>query len=440
MAVRRRPKGSGSVEHLGPGRFRARLPRGLGSKRDLGVFETAEEAHAILDGALAHIADAYGETAQITTLAHHARKYLDQRERDGMRDIQNERYRFAEHILNDQIAKMPIDAITRADVKAWAERLRAKKGRRSWNEGKRNARRKVSVSTGKPLSRETVKHVYGDLSRCLKDAVDAGLRADNPALDLPLPRQVRTEEPWTYLSKAEQEAIRSANAIPEGDRLRILFAIGTGLRQAEQWGLLLEDVHPDVEHPHVQLRRTKSGKPRKVALFGIALDAVKRWLELLPTYAPKNPKRLAWPTPRGAQRQRSKTYGFDDHLKVAGITRSVRWHDLRHTFGTSLVNGFWGERWPLPEVRALMGHSTIRMTERYAHVDDPTLNELARRTGVAPAASVPTSSHHRPTLRTVSARRGVGQKRKEPAVTGSSLSSGADGTRTRGLRRDRPAL
>lgn len=59
----------------------------------------------------------------------------------------------------------------------------------------------------------------------------------------------------------------------------------------------------------------------------------------------------------------------------AGITRPVRFHDLRHTCASHLVSGRdwvareWLKR-PLrtEEVRGWLGHSSIAMTERYAHL------------------------------------------------------------------------
>jgi hypothetical protein len=87
-----------------------------------------------------------------------------------------------------------------------------------------------------------------------------------------------------------------------------------------------------------------------------------------------------WPTPRGARRQRGKTYGFRKHLKAAGIVRAVRWHDLRHTCASSLVAGWWGNVWRLEFVRDLLGHSSVTVTEIYAHLAPDVLQAVARST------------------------------------------------------------
>ena len=63
-----------------------------------------------------------------------------------------------------------------------------------------------------------------------------------------------------------------------------------------------------------------------------------------------------------------------------GITRRVRWHDLRHTCASSLIAGWWGRRWSLEEVKGLLGHSSVKITERYAHLADSVLDVAASTT------------------------------------------------------------
>lgn len=49
----------------------------------------------------------------------------------------------------------------------------------------------------------------------------------------------------------------------------------------------------------------------------------------------------------------------------AGI-KNLRIHDLRHTFGTRAADAGV----PLPAIRDVKGHGSIRMTARYAHATD----------------------------------------------------------------------
>ncbi|MAG12026.1 MAG: hypothetical protein CMI52_04465, partial [Parcubacteria group bacterium] len=56
--------------------------------------------------------------------------------------------------------------------------------------------------------------------------------------------------------------------------------------------------------------------------------------------------------------------------KAAGV-RKITWHVLRHTFATNLsLAGV-----PLSVIKELLGHSTIRMTERYAHTTNQSLKD-----------------------------------------------------------------
>ena len=49
---------------------------------------------------------------------------------------------------------------------------------------------------------------------------------------------------------------------------------------------------------------------------------------------------------------------------AAAKLRKVRFHDLRHTFASQAIQ----QGVPLPVLQAWLGHSTITMTMRYAHL------------------------------------------------------------------------
>jgi site-specific recombinase XerD len=63
---------------------------------------------------------------------------------------------------------------------------------------------------------------------------------------------------------------------------------------------------------------------------------------------------------------------FGIALEKAGI-KDFRWHDLRHCFGTKLIQ----EGKDLYKVQMVLGHKTPIMTQRYAHHDIESLRDAA---------------------------------------------------------------
>ncbi len=83
--------------------------------------------------------------------------------------------------------------------------------------------------------------------------------------------------------------------------------------------------------------------------------------------------------------------GAKSYLELAGLDdpaarhdgRAVHWHVLRHTCASSLIGGFWGRAWRLEEVREVLGHKDIRVTQRYAHLAPGVLADAGRATSGA---------------------------------------------------------
>jgi hypothetical protein len=111
---------------------------------------------------------------------------------------------------------------------------------------------------------------------------------------------------------------------------------------------------------------TKGKRPRWVPLIGPALDALRVWVdEFLPQYCSHNPRGLVFPGRRGGYRSSWVAKRWHTFQKAENFY--MRFHDLRHTAGSSLGNGIWGRKWALDEVRDFLGHKSVTQTEKYAH-------------------------------------------------------------------------
>lgn len=305
-----------------------------------------------------------------------------QRDRDGVRGITREWSRWKCHIEDAPFVSKDVAAITTADIREW---LRAM------------AQKKVD-KTGAPLTTNTINRCQSLVSAVFAEAFERDIIQQNPCRGLKAKKsatEADTKEKWTFLTADEQTAIASCDAIPIADRLMIRFAVATGLRQGEIFCLHLADVHLDGADPHIVVRYgsrnragkllpPKSGKKRIVSLIPESMSALTEWLALLPTFAPSSPHGIVWPQASGEFRQQGKPFGkhdvFKKHLALVGITRRVRFHDLRHTCATNLITGVYRRFYTIREVQDVMGHSSITMTERYAHLGDDARKRAAAET------------------------------------------------------------
>lgn len=116
---------------------------------------------------------------------------------------------------------------------------------------------------------------------------------------------------------------------------------------------------------------TKSGKRRTVPLNDAAMDALAVMRGWSQRHASGNP----WVFGHGVDR-RITTFqnGFDAACERAGIA-DFRIHDMRHTCASWLVMAGV----PLGVVRDLLGHSSVTVTERYAHLAPDQIQNAVQR-------------------------------------------------------------
>ena len=137
-------------------------------------------------------------------------------------------------------------------------------------------------------------------------------------------------------------------------RLIVLIAVTTGMRVSEIFGLGWADVKYSEGLLAVRAK-LKGGKMRYVPMLPELAGELRRFR------AVTGEDRIFPPEP-GATSGRQRVEGsFDDLLERAAI-KNFRFHDLRHTFASwFMMNG--GD---LYELAKILGHSNIKMTERYA--------------------------------------------------------------------------
>jgi integrase len=362
----------GTIEELSSGKFAVRLPRALDSKRRrIGTYSTREEAETMLNGVLAVAQQKTITEPKGETLRSFLPGFLDRRELSGVRNIRRDRNAAKLHIETAEFFEVPLARLKRVQVSDWLDRLQ----------------RKTSERTGERLAPQTLRNILNLLRVCFQEAMDRGLMQQNLARDLRLNRATTntTKEGWTTLDPGEQK--RFLEAMPADERRYYAFAIGAGLRPSEQRALLKADVHADEADPYLIVRYgspnkpTKTGKPRRVPLFGLALDAVREQLAALKGI--KNPKGIFWPDKRGNYRDERVPEQWGQWLKTAGIDREVRRYDLRHTCASALISGWWGRRWTLEEVKEVLGHKDIKTTQRYAHLGPTAIRDAVRETQLA---------------------------------------------------------
>ena len=141
----------------------------------------------------------------------------------------------------------------------------------------------------------------------------------------------------------------------------VTIALHTGMRKGEIMGLEWERV--DSARGVILLERTKSGKRREVPMNRAVYEA------LTSLSRPEDGAGPVFRTAGGGAWGSIRT-AFERACRTAKLV-DFHFHDLRHTFASWLV--MRGR--PLKEVQELLGHKTITMTMRYAHLSPDRLRE-----------------------------------------------------------------
>jgi integrase len=167
-----------------------------------------------------------------------------------------------------------------------------------------------------------------------------------------------------FLTEDEEKKLRKIiqakwpSHIPEFD-----LAINTGLRKGSQYGLTWDMV--DWKSRMLNISRTKNDEAVHVLLNDAAVAALKTVFE-----RGDGRGRVFRSSKRGEPLENARHW-FDDAVAEAKL-KSFHWHDLRATFASRLrMKGA-----PLEDIADLLGHKSLTMTRRYAHLGPNRLHEV----------------------------------------------------------------
>ena len=209
------------------------------------------------------------------------------------------------------------------------------------------------LAKAEDLKPATLNRYRALLSLVYRLAMQNGKVQSNPAR---LVRQRKEENGRIrFLSTEEELALRAAIRKDYLNREAELdLALNTGLRRSEQFGLTWDGV--DFERRVLTVLRSKNGEARHIPLNDAAILALRS------VEAYKNGSPYVFLASDGT-RLCSPRFWFSAAVEAAGL-KDFTWHCLRHTFASRLVMAGVDLR----TVQEMMGHKTIQMTVRYAHL------------------------------------------------------------------------
>jgi integrase len=285
--------------------------------------------------AIRHGQELPNEKAKVPLLSEMAEIYLKWADENKLGDI-NDRFRY--NHLRDSLGNKRLSEISPFDL----ERLKSDLGK-------------------KGLSPASIKHVLVLLRQIYNKATTwQKYKGANPVKGVKLPslnnRRLR------FLTHEEAASLLAELAkVSETLHDQALLSLHCGLRAGEIFNLRWQDL--DFQNEVIQVLDPKNKESRAAYMTQAVKDMLKRRV-------PEKPTDLIFgnyafdPHSRRISKDFKKVADALFNPEVQDSRQRVVFHTLRHTFGSWLaIQGT-----PLLTIKELMGHKTLAMTERYAHL------------------------------------------------------------------------
>jgi integrase len=357
----RKPKDHASwcvvIDHEGQRKTKAvgsreaaeRVKRELEARLALGGFESLEPARPTLP-----------------TMLDYSQTWLKNLEHERKPSTAGFYSQYLRLYVNPRFGALRLDAVERAQVKEFIGELRSRK-----------------------LAKNTIRLAVTTLRAVLSSAVEDRLLQENPAKGLG--RFVKSEKPTREATSLGPEEVQrlletAKSELAFQEYALLLTALRAGLREGELAALQWDDIHfgqnEDAADRYVVVRRNydrrwsrrmltpKSNKARRVdmsrelrrVLLQLRIQQQTPGRERKSEKAPS----LVFPSRTGTPLEMNNFYArvFKPLVARAGLGL-MRFHDLRHTFGSLLMQTGAS----LTYVRDQMGHASIQVTaDVYGHL------------------------------------------------------------------------
>jgi integrase len=144
------------------------------------------------------------------------------------------------------------------------------------------------------------------------------------------------------------------------------IALKTGMRRGEQYSLTWDEV--DFNRGEIVLTKTKNGSSRTVHMIDDVVAAMKE-LKKIPMVRKSRSSEKPNQAPGNAVFSLGDNKNWWASATKRARIKSLRWHDLRHTFCSRLAQSGAS----MKVIQEAAGHKTIQMAARYMHLDKKTL-------------------------------------------------------------------
>ena len=201
------------------------------------------------------------------------------------------------------------------------------------------------------VKKSSINRELACLSKLFCKAIDWGYLTKNPVSRIKFFSEKNNLKERVLSDEEEKVLLESCS---EHLKPIIITALQTGMRKGEILGLKWQDV--SLPKREIKLLETKSNRVRIVPINE------RLYLELVMLKKINKCAAFVFLNPETGKPLKDVKRAFRGACRRASII-GLRFHDLRHTFASRLVQ----EGVDLITVKDLLGHSSVKVTERYTH-------------------------------------------------------------------------